>query len=318
MVNWDGFILREPVMIPKENIAVANSLEDFFSIIDLPNNNRCRFFSDTPKMKNDKPIFWFRGHTNLDWCLQPSLYRKIGNVVSKNPKISFWKYLSTTEELLIEEFKVRNYHLLKEHTIENKYLWLTLMQHNSLSTRLLDWTEQVVPSLYFALSDFFHPEHLTTNTLPCVWVLRPLRYKFREIDLFNKIQKGKRISESYTTITSLFELSTCTKARRNLHSVVPMPVLAPYNNERIHAQSGVFSIFPMQSNCCNYLHIDPLEFCLENLPYSEEFLLKIIISSPKHVSDQLKQIGLKRSVFFPEIPNVSYEIEDQFLRDIVK
>jgi len=66
-------------MISDRNTIVAKSLQDFFSIIDplTPKNIDCPFFKIGEF--NPEEVLWFRGHSNLSWTLQPTIYRKVGD-----------------------------------------------------------------------------------------------------------------------------------------------------------------------------------------------------------------------------------------------
>jgi len=194
------------------------------------------------------------------------------------------------------------------------------MQHNGLATRLLDWSEEAITALFFAIIYYFNQDYAGDEKLPCIWILRPNRMKIYSLELYEELRKHfhfPRVKEHPDSIASLLRLSPKVN-RKILYDIVPMPTLAPYIHERIQAQSGVFTLFPIRRECCDYLGIQGEQFSLEDLPGVDEFLLKIVILEPKHVSLQLKQMGIKLSMFFPEIPNVSREIEDRYLRQIKK
>ena len=299
-------------MIPDKNIFKVFSIQDFINIIasKLPPTDGCKFFMPQNNIPKEKSTLWFRGHRDKDWKLWPSLYRKI-----MQRKQDFWPDLRESEKKIYEEFRVRNYHLV-ERLPEHIYLWLSLMQHYGTSTRLLDWSELAFSALFFAVSDFFRYEY-SSKTLPCVWVLKPYRLKYNSIRLFNVLY-GKKYKCLYDSIETLLQLPNdkIDSSSPTPYNSVPMPVLAPYNTERIKAQTGVFTIFPSYRENGKTIGMSQEVVSLEIMPKAEEYLIQIIIIEPKHISDQLKRIGYKRSMFFPEIPDVSIEIEDEFLREI--
>jgi len=311
---------------PKVNCVIANSLENFFQALFSPledeEGNINRFFKGKAK---EKKVFWFRGHDSIEWKLQPTLYRKI---ITNNQDFGenfkdddFWHEVKAIEEVIIDEFKVKNYHLMKSGPPDNTYLLFSLMQHHGLSTRLLDWSEQALTALFFALSSYFSNEKKgKVESIPCVWVLNPLRFQQwalnEYLSLFGKKDWMKsEIKNDY--INSALNIDN-NESIIKLYNQIPAPILTPYNSERIRAQSGVFTIFPIEENWCKKKNICSSNLCLEDMPNSDIFLLKIIIAAPKKISDQLKSIGYKRSNFFPEIPIVSSEIEEKYIRKMQK
>ncbi|WP_010325189.1 FRG domain-containing protein [Marinobacterium stanieri] len=92
---------------------------------------------------------WFyRGHSDKDYKLVPSLYR-LSSV--KKEAFSDWPQL---ESYLIESFKREALqHLDKEPSTDQD--WLVLAQHHRLPTRLLDWTISPLIALYFAVENEF-------------------------------------------------------------------------------------------------------------------------------------------------------------------
>lgn len=88
---------------------------------------------------------WFRGHSRIDLPLVPRVHRAARGVgAAEQP--GAWD-----ETNLFEHLKVR----VPSHqrTYRSAFEWLCLMQHYSVPTRLLDWSESLLPALYFAVRD---------------------------------------------------------------------------------------------------------------------------------------------------------------------
>jgi len=109
---------------------------------------------------------WFRGHRNSSWELKSTLHRQIDESLRliKPPRPSERLYLRDEAKKLYSVFQADAWPLLRA---EERSDWgvLFTMQHFSLPTRLLDWTESFTCALYFAQKD------RQPNESAAVWVL---------------------------------------------------------------------------------------------------------------------------------------------------
>jgi hypothetical protein len=105
---------------------------------------------------------WFRGVSKEKYGLIPSVFRRDENTN---------KYYR--ESALFNSFKLYNPSYSNTHT--DNLAWLTLMQHYDLPTRLLDWTENILTGLYFAVNDA-NPD-ISESKLPdgCLYMLNAER-----------------------------------------------------------------------------------------------------------------------------------------------
>lgn len=126
-----------------------------------------------PKSMNP-PILWFRGQSNANHSLIPSLYR---TEVQANRLTRTGNYtkLHYAEDIRTQHYIAKNFHLLSKEP-SSRVEWLEVMQHHLLKTRVLDWSESSLHALLFALEPFFDDKYKADyrqKCLPCVWVLHP-------------------------------------------------------------------------------------------------------------------------------------------------
>ncbi|MEN7016627.1 FRG domain-containing protein [Escherichia coli] len=93
------------------------------------------------KNKNESSTYWFRGHSDYRYELQPALFRTI----HKGRKVYY------EEATIIEEMVRRFPSIRNEHTSTLELL--TYAQHYGLPTRLLDWSENLLVALYFCCKE---------------------------------------------------------------------------------------------------------------------------------------------------------------------
>ena len=157
----------------------------------------------------------YRGHADgHGWPLTPGL----GRLAGPNSALSLGRFGSWHE---LEDYILTRFQRHAAQYLPNlpstKIDWLVLGQHHGLPTRLLDWTENPLVALYFALEQ-------SLQTESSVWVMEP-RYVY-SIDIdFEKVN----------------------------HIEVYFPKAI---DQRIVAQKGCFSVQPLPAGCCRFVPID--------------------------------------------------------------
>jgi len=101
--------------------------------------------------KNACPHYVYRGAAKYDYDLTPRIGRKLGRPDGDESERAFRR----DERILFEVFRSRAL-IHFSHATFNDWHWLTLAQHFGLATRFLDWTENPLVALYFAVID--HPK----------------------------------------------------------------------------------------------------------------------------------------------------------------
>lgn len=79
---------------------------------------------------------WFRGQVDASWRLTPSSRRNTGH--------------NRGEEDMLRRFKQESAQLAPS-LVQSDWDWICLAQHHGLPTRLMDWTQNPLVALYFAV-----------------------------------------------------------------------------------------------------------------------------------------------------------------------
>lgn len=292
---------------------------------------------------------WFRGHSNYNFKLLPSIFRqgsKFNTVLHENK--------------MFEEFKRR----YPDQSVNHKttFEWLTLMQHYGLPTRLLDWSTNLLVSLYFCCSEdlendgalfVLDPSYMERDfqfhELLEMQVQEKSRsdffhrliYKmdsmFNDDTLLNGISFGE--IKKHIFIGSKFSgLSTGSKEKfisleikqeltntvdekgdylshiyhdciRDFSNIVPFK--APHLNPRIKQQHGYFTFH-------GGMYIDGEEFIpvseMETHTYSDNSLtkIKILAKDKSNILKELEYAGIREATLFPEMEYQAKEIREIF------
>ncbi len=96
----------------------------------------------------------FRGQSDVNWQLQPSLLRYFNTNTTAEAALEI-------ERLALKEFKENAHIHLSPNTFAtttDTISWWTMMQHYGSPTRLLDWTTSIYVAAYFATNGEYHTD----------------------------------------------------------------------------------------------------------------------------------------------------------------
>lgn len=158
-----------------------------------------------PNDNNIPEVLWFRGISDMNHSLIPSLFR--GNVrVERGNGGGQYSSLHYAEDIRVQHYIAKNYHFFDKEP-SSRVEWLEVMQHQGMNTRVLDWSESSIHSLLFALEPFLnsakYKDQDRMKCVPSVWILKPgkLNKKIIEV-LLKKTGKDELIYRLFKELTT--------------------------------------------------------------------------------------------------------------------
>lgn len=283
-------------------------------------------YESLEKLTEDEKLFWFRGENSSEFktSLIPNAYRSYGELIhSSNKDFSVPEgYIELEDRVRVEFFRyaLPNINQLRlKNTDWNRYY---LMQHYKMKTRLLDWSENALVALFFAVSGNAQSDGV-------VWILDP--YKLNKAALnttFNNTKNYNFIAAPITIkkLKQLFnpegkininQLTTRyllmhfkedeVEGQENNH-YYPLPIFPCYIDERTRAQKTCFTIFGNRINGLNSLAKN-----------NDGILKKIIIdrSSKSKILDQLRLVGFDNFSVFPDLDGIGSSIQSKYEKEFL-
>jgi hypothetical protein len=255
---------------------------------------------------------WFRGLSQKDWKLRPAVYRRSDYTVRReiDLNLAFQKAASFLPGLPDEG---------------DLGAWLSLMQHHGLPTRLLDWTESATIGLYFAVEP--HAEYVRWKHedwfAPHVWMVNPFALNWvstvHESSVVPSTSMWEEQGSSPADMTPAFGCGNVFPAFGVTGAIPkaydgPMAVIPHRLDLRMHAQRARFTVHGIDTR--------PLEEMFRGRgpeDLEEARLLSAIWLDPEaapRILEELAEIGVSRSMLFPDLAGVAGELASRPLRDL--
>jgi len=235
-----------------------------------------------PKSKGEEESLWFRGQRCAGWGLSPKFYRP--------------EYKYAFEEEIRQEFQSRAMQLIQGRFPLTDFDSYFLMQHYRAPTRLLDWTDNPLVGLFFAVA-----ERQKDSCDAAVWVLDPwwLNKKLR-MEIYGPLLPDWKEAHSWLHgLERAFSVSTV--AARDL----PAAIEPPHLDRRVAAQGSRFVIFGRKVKDLVKAPAVKQKDCR---------LARVIISKLKigQVLDELQDYGVTVASLFPDLGGLGEHIAQRW------
>lgn len=276
-------------------------------------------------------IEFYRGHSNKEWRLLPSIYRR---------------HMLSFEENLIDEFLRRRPNEFTES--DGLFNILAKLQHYGLHTRLLDVTENPAVALYFACCDDYDKDgelfsfQLSLDEIPSNTVLNIIadfyirhRNSGGNYDIMTYYEHATNIHKDKDVDTAFYHIC-------NGYYCISRPKII---SERILRQSGSFILFANEvcpkKNCSNEKCIhrdtdrcgkdritqkinervkdlsikshslyDYTDLHIKHEQNGYRYIIKA--ENKKEILSELQTIGITKAFLFPELNNEGLDIMQDY------
>jgi len=224
---------------------------------------------------------WFRGVHDATHALVPRLYRSDSEAAD----------LLALEQDMLAEFRSRSRSLVTTEVVSD-WEHLFVMQHYGVPTRLLDWSENAMFALYFALSVAAARGYPTDAA---VWVLDPAAWN-RAVDPVMEAP-GRALCIGDAGLDDY-------EPGRDIDGMAERAaaIWGLYNNPRIAAQRGVFTVFGRDKS--------PLDQVFEAGDFPDGTLCRLRIPREAlgEINDDLRLLGFRESMIYPDLGGLATEI----------
>ncbi len=238
------------------------TIEDFISLV-----------------KENPTTYFYRGHAKgIEWKLEPKISRTYaGRKLLTTYQKTTWRAL---EYEIFHYFKRLSTPYLKTYP-SNFIDWFAIGQHYGLPTRLLDWTNNPLIALFFALKENYNSES-------AVWVIDPSWWYSVDIDE----------DDFYN--------------QNNINMFFPRAI-----DNRLISQGSCFTIHPLPDTDDELI---PLEEDILIRETGINDLWKIVIPNDNKLKTKLMielySLGIKHNSVFPDLGGLSEQISWELLNDL--
>lgn len=198
------------------------------------------------KLNPDSGSLLYRGQTDHEWPLIPSIYRRFERYQAVILE-AFLLYILNIES-------IKKSHIYTNHPIE----FLAMCQHYDISTRLLDWTDKLLTALYFACEDIYNKNGEKIEKDGALYICKKDSFNKFRLDEFRVITKEPLIVEANIINPRINSQSGCFM----LWGAIPI-------------NSETSETYTLEDYCTSTFTENPLEKIIIPKEKKEDFLIEL-------------------------------------------